>query len=186
MQGPGGPGEDVEGGFEQSGWQAPYADEDSGGLILDSILAQDALLIGRKTYDIWVKYWPHMHDAVGDRFNSIPKYVASRSLSNPEWAGTTVVRDVPSEVAALKDVHGDIRVWGSGELMQTLFANDLVDQIDVFTYPVVLGAGKRVFREGTVPSAMELVDGPRGFSRGVVLTSYRRIGSPEYAQISPD
>ena len=123
---------------------------------------------------------------MGDRFNSIPKYVASRSLSNPEWAGTTVVRDVPSEVAALKDVHGDIRVWGSGELMQTLFANDLVDQIDVFTYPVVLGAGKRVFREGTVPSAMELVDGPRGFSRGVVLTSYRRIGSPEYAQISPD
>ena len=185
MQGPGGPGEDVEGGFDHSGWQAPYGDAESGDLILKSILKQDALLIGRKTYDIWVKYWPQMHDPIGDQFNAIPKFVVSRTLTDPEWTGTTVIRDVASEVADLKSTYGDIRVWGSGELLTTLLAHDLVDQLDLFVYPVVLGEGKRVFRDGSIPSALELVDGPRGFSGGVVMTSYRRTGSPEYGDVSP-
>lgn len=181
MQGPGGPGEDTEGGFTLSGWQAPFADEVSGGIIVDSILHQDALLIGRKTYDIWVHHWPQATDVIGNRFNAIPKFVASRTLTEPEWAGTTVVRDVPTEVAALKETFDEIRLWGSGELLATLLAHDLVDQIDLFLYPVVLGSGKRVFRDGTPPLGFELVGEPRGFAQGTVLVSYARSWASESA-----
>jgi dihydrofolate reductase len=184
MQGPGAPGEDVEGGFEQGGWQAPFADAESGALILESILGMDALLIGRKTYDIWVDYWPQARDQIGDHFNAIPKFVASRTLTEPSWSGTEVVRDVPRDVPALKDRFGETRVWGSGELLTTLLAHDLVDQIDIFVYPVVLGMGKRVFREGTIPSAFELVGPSRAFAGGIVLASYRRAGEPEYGDMS--
>ena len=184
MQGPGGPGEDTEGGFEQSGWQAPFSDSESGGIILASILAQDALLIGRKTYDIWVHHWPQAKDAIGDHFNAIPKFVASRTLTDPEWNGTTVVGDVATEVAALKQTYGEIRVWGSGDLLRTLLDHDLVDQIDLFTYPVVLGSGKKVFRDGTLPAGFELVGGPRGFDGGSVLVSYARVAAPKYGSMS--
>jgi dihydrofolate reductase len=184
MQGPGGPGEDVEGGFEQSGWQAPFTDAESGGVILESILGMDALLIGRKTYDIWVNYWPNAHDQIGNHFNSIPKFVASRTLTDADWSGTTILRDVPGEVAKLKRTFSETRVWGSGDLLQTLFAHDLVDQLDLWIYPVALGAGKRVFRDGTVPAAFELIGEPRGFAGGSVLLSYRRHGEPEYREIA--
>jgi dihydrofolate reductase len=184
MQGPGAPGEDVEGGFEQSGWQAPFSDAESGSVILKSILGMDALLIGRKTYDIWVHYWPNARDQIGDHFNSIPKFVASRTLTEADWSGTTIVRDVPGEVAELKRTYSETRVWGSGDLLQTLLAHDLVDQLDLWIYPVALGAGKRVFRDGTVPAAFELIGEPRGFAGGSVLLSYRRQGEPEYRDIS--
>jgi dihydrofolate reductase len=185
MQGPGGPGEDTEGGFELSGWQTPFADEVSGGLIVESILRQDALLLGRKTYDIWVRHWPQATDVIGDRFNAIPKFVASRTLTDPVWDGTTVLTDVATEVAALKDAYAEIRLWGSGELLSELLAHDLVDQIDLFTFPVVLGTGKRVFRDGTLPASFEVVGRPRGFAGGAVLTSYRRAGVPELGDIRP-
>lgn len=185
MQGPGAPGEDTEGGFEQSGWQAPFAGQDSGAVIVEPILGQDALLLGRKTYDIWLHHWPQATDVIGDRFNAIPKFVASRTLTDPEWAGTTVVRDVPTDVAALKQVYDETRLWGSGELLATLLAHDLVDQIDLFTFPVVLGAGKRVFRDGSAPAAFEIVGEPRGFEGGVVFASYRRAGAPEFGDVTP-
>ena len=185
MQGPGAPGEDTEGGFEFSGWQAPFAGQDSGTVIVDSILGQDALLLGRKTYDIWVQHWPQATDVIGDRFNAIPKFVASRTLVDPEWAGTTVVSDVPTEVAELKKRFDETRLWGSGELLTTLLAHDLVDAIDLFTFPVVLGAGKRVFREGTLPAAFEVVGEPRGFAGGAVLTCYRRAGVPSSGDVTP-
>lgn len=185
MQGPGRPDEDVEGGFEHGGWQAPFADGESGAVILEQILGQDALLIGRRTYDIWVRHWPQARDAIGDHFNSIPKFVASTSMTEAEWAGTTVLRDVPTEVAALKDTFDEIRVWGSGELLQTLLAADLVDRIDLFLYPIVLGSGKRVFRDGTVPARFDLVGEPRGFGTGSVLVSYARAGEPGYGTMSP-
>lgn len=185
MQGPGAPGEDTEGGFEQSGWQAPFAGQDSGAVIVESILGQDALLLGRKTYDIWVHHWPQATDVIGDRFNAIPKFVASRTLTDPEWAGTTVVRDVPTDVAALKQDYDETRLWGSGELLATLLAHDLVDQIDLFTFPVVLGAGKRVFRDGSAPAAFEIVGEPRGFEVGVVFASYRRTGAPQFGDVTP-
>lgn len=178
MQGPGGRGEDPEGGFEHSGWQVPYADAESGGIILNSILAMDALLIGRKTYDIWVNHWPQARDAIGTHFNAIPKFVASRTLADPSWAGTTVIADVPRQVAELKQTYGETRLWGSGELLASLLAHDLVDEIDLFVYPVVLGSGKRVFRDGTLPASFERVGEPRGFVGGSVLTTYRRAGTP--------
>ncbi len=185
MQGPGAPGEDTEGGFAFSGWQAPFADADSGKLILDQILGQDALLLGRKTYDIWVHHWPQATDVIGDRFNAIPKFVASRSLTDPEWAGTTVLRNVPTEVAALTNNYDETRLWGSGDLLSTLLAHDLVDQIDLFTYPVVLGSGKRVFRDGAAPVAFEMVGEPRGLEGGVVFASYRRADLPEFGDVTP-
>jgi len=185
IQGPGGPGEDTEGGFPFSGWQAPFAGHDSGTVIVDSILGQDALLLGRKTYDIWVRHWPQATDVIGARFNAIPKFVASRTLADPEWAGTTVLTDVATEVAALKTTFDEIRLWGSGELLAALLGHDLVDQIDLFTFPVVLGTGKRVFREGTTPAAFEIVGEPRGFTGGVVLARYRRAGDPEFGDVTP-
>jgi dihydrofolate reductase len=184
MQGPGSPGEDTEGGFASGGWQAPFADAESGGLILDSILRQDALLIGRTTYDIWVRHWPQATDAIGDRFNGIPKFVASRTMTEADWAGTTIVRDVPTEVAALRERFDDIRLWGSGELLAALLDHDLVDRIDLFLYPVVLGSGKRVFRDGTLPARFELVGEPQGFGSGSILTSYRRRGMPEFGSMA--
>jgi dihydrofolate reductase len=185
MQGPGAPGEDTAGGFAHSGWQAPFAGHDSGAVIVASILGQDALLLGRTTYDIWVKHWPQATDVIGDRFNAIPKFVASRTLTDPEWAGTTVLSDVPTEVAALKDRFAETRLWGSGELLATLLAHDLVDQIDLFTFPVVLGRGKRVFRDGTLPAAFEVIGEPRGFEGGAVLVSYRRAGTPAFGDVTP-
>ena len=113
MQGPGGPGEDVEGGFEQSGWQAPFADAESGGIILESILAMDALFIGRKTYDIWVNHWPQATDQIGN--TSTP----SRSSSpRGRWSTRTGAArqhsDVPREVSELEGTYGETRLWGSG------------------------------------------------------------------------
>lgn len=180
MQSPGGTKEDLEGGFAFGGWQAPFSDEGSGKVILESILSMDALLIGRKTYDIWVDHWPQARDAIGNHFNAIPKYVVSRSLNDPTWTGTTVVSDVPREVAELKNRHGETRLWGSGELLGSLLTHDLIDQIDLFIYPVTLGSGKRVFREGTPPARFEIVGEPRGFAGGSVLVSYRRAGEPEF------
>lgn len=127
MQAPGARGEDPEDGFAHSGWQVPFAEAESGALIVESILGQDALLLGRKTYDIWVRHWPQATDVIGERFNAIPKFVASRSLTDPAWSGTTVLSDVPAEVVALKEAYGEIRLWGSGELLATLLAHDLVD-----------------------------------------------------------
>lgn len=178
MQGPGAPGEDVSGGFEYSGWQAPFAGSTSGAVIVQSILSMDALLLGRTTYDIWEQHWPQARDVIGDHFNAIPKFVASRTMTEAAWAGTTIVRDVPTEVAALKKTFGEIRTWGSGELLTTLLAHDLVDQLDLWSYPVVLGSGKRVFRDGTLPAAFEIVGEPRGFDGGASLLSYRRAGTP--------
>jgi dihydrofolate reductase len=179
MQGPGGTKEDLDGGFELGGWQAPFGDEESGAVILESILSMEALLIGRKTYDIWVTHWPQARDAIGDHFNAIPKYVVSRSLTDPTWDGTSVLSDV-AQVADVKERHGETRLWGSGELLASLLEHDLVDQLDLFIYPVALGSGKRVFRDGTVPARFERLGEPRGFSGGSVLLSYRRSGVPEF------
>lgn len=183
MQGPGGPGEDVEGGFAFSGWQAPFADSGSGAVILEQILRQDALLIGRKTYDIWVNHWPQATDVIGDRFNAIPKYVASRTLTEPSWAGTTVATDVPREVAELKNAHAETRVWGSSDLLRTLLDADLVDALDLFVFPVVLGTGKRWFRDGVLPARFALTGTPRAFDGGSVLLSYERAGSPAFGSM---
>ena len=178
MQGPGGPREDVEGGFEHSGWQAPFAGADSGAVIVESILGQDALLLGRKTYDIWVRHWPQARDVIGDRFNAIPKFVASRTLTDPSWPGTTVVSDVAKEVPALKDRFDEIHVIGSGALARSLLAADLVDRLNLYLYPIAFGSGKRLFDAGTVPAAFSLAQQPIAFPKGAVGLVYERAGVP--------
>jgi dihydrofolate reductase len=183
-QAPGGPQEDRRGGFEQGGWSFPYGDEDFGRFIREVFDRVDAFLLGRRTYEIFASFWPKMTDPadpVASKLNALPKYVASASLTDPEWAGTTVIRgDLAKEVTALKErTDGELQVHGSGALVQSLLALDLVDTIHVLTFPVVLGAGLRLFTEGAVPTAFKHAGG-RVTAAGVSIQSYDLVGRPEY------
>lgn len=179
-QAPGGPDEDRSGGFEFGGWQAAYDDDESGEAIGAGIRRMDALLLGRKTYDIFAEYWPK-HDEiwVGEKFNAMPKFVVSRSLTDPSWEGTTALADVATEVAALKDEFEEIHVVGSGDLTRSLLAADLVDRLNLFVYPLTLGSGKRLFRDGAgLPAAFTMPQPPQGFPKGAVALAYERAGAP--------
>ena len=159
MQAPGGPDEDRECGFEHGGWQMQYSDEVYADTVSEGISTSDALLLGRKTYEIFAAYWPTAKDEedladiadfadFADLMNSIDKYVASRTLDGVEWQNSTLLEgDVAEAVAELKEQSGqDIRVIGSGELVQTLMKHDLVDEYQLMIHPLVLGGGKRLFR----------------------------------------
>ncbi|WP_328437728.1 dihydrofolate reductase family protein [Streptomyces sp. NBC_00457] len=183
-QAPGGPQEDTRGGFEQGGWTVPYAEEDFGAFVTEVFGSVDAFLLGRRTYDIFAGYWPKVTDPadpVASKLNALPKYVASSTLTDPEWSGTTVLGgDLAKEVTALKErTDGEIQVHGSGALLQSLFALDLVDTVHLLTFPVVLGAGFRLFPEGAVPTAFRH-SGGRITSTGVSIQSYNLAGRPEY------
>ncbi|WP_210571814.1 dihydrofolate reductase family protein [Streptomyces sp. GESEQ-4] len=183
-QAPGGPQEDTRGGFEQGGWTVPYAEEDFGAFVTEVFGSVDAFLLGRRTYDIFAGYWPKVTDPadpVASKLNALPKYVASSTLTDPEWSGTTVLGgDLAKEVTALKErTDGEIQVHGSGALLQSLFALDLVDTVHLLTFPVVLGAGFRLFPEGSVPTAFRH-SGGRITSTGVSIQSYDLAGRPEY------
>ncbi|MFF2296054.1 dihydrofolate reductase family protein [Arthrobacter sp. NPDC058127] len=177
-QAPGGPDEDREGGFEFGGWQAPYFDKESGEAIGAGIERLDALLLGRKTYDIFAGFWPTAPaaDPIAARFNTVPKYVASHTITDPSWAGTTVLTDVATEVRGIRERHDETHVIGSGGLFQTLLAEDLVDRLNLWLYPVTFGAGKRIFREGTVPAAFTLAQPPQAFPKGAIWLVYERAG----------
>ena len=178
-QAPGGPDEDREGGFEFGGWQAPYLDDESGEAIGAGIERMDALLLGRKTYDIFASYWPNQGDhPIAVKFNSLPKFVVSRSLTDPSWAGTTALSDVSTDVRALKDRFDEIHVIGSGDLVRSLLEADLVDRLNLFLYPVTFGSGKRLFADGTVPAAFTPAQPPRGFPKGATWLVYERAGQP--------
>lgn len=176
-QSPGGVDEDLEGGFAFGGWQAPFGDAASGDSIRAVIDRTDALLLGRKTFDIWNAYWPHVAEdhPIGARFNAVPKYVVSSTLTDPEWAGTTVLPDV-SAVADLRDRHEEVHVWGSGDLLQSLLLPGLVDRLNLWIYPLMLGSGKRLFGSGTVPASLRLVEPARSFDKGAVSLVYERAG----------
>ncbi|WP_210584739.1 dihydrofolate reductase family protein [Streptomyces sp. GESEQ-35] len=183
-QAPGGPMEDTRGGFEQGGWTVPYNDEDFGRFVTEVFGSVDAFLLGRRTYDIFAAYWPKVTDPadpVASKLNGLPKYVASSTLTDPEWSGTTVLGgDLAKEVTALKErTDGEIQVHGSGALLQALFALDLVDAVHLLTFPVVLGAGRRLFPEGAVPTAFRHRGGLIT-STGVSIQSYDLAGRPEY------
>lgn len=183
-QAPGGPQEDTRGGFEQGGWVFPYADDDFGQFINEVFQRPAAFLLGRRTYDIFASYWPKVTDPadpVASHLNALPKYVASSTLTDPEWAGTTVISgDLGKEVTALKErTDGELQVHGSGALVRSLLALDLVDTLHLLTFPVVLGAGFRLFAEGAVPTAFKLT-GARTTSTGVAIHSYDLAGRPEY------
>lgn len=177
FQAPGGPDEDHEGGFELGGWQGAYFDDESGEVIGAGIDRLDALLLGRKTYDIFAGYWPNQSDPIAQKFNAIPKFVVSRTLTDPSWAGTTVLTDVATDVRGLKDRFNDIHVIGSGELVRSLVAEDVLDRLNLYVYPITLGAGKRLF-DGIVPAAFTLAEPPRAFPKGAISLVYERAGVP--------
>jgi dihydrofolate reductase len=182
MQAPGMPEEDREGGFDHGGWQVPYFDEESGEVMTETLAAFDAMLLGRKTYEIFAGYWPYApaDDPIAARLNEAPKYVASRTLDSVGWKNSTLLKDdLAGEVARLKGQHNEIHTSGSGDLVQSLMQQGLVDQYNLWVYPVLLGSGKRLFGDGTVPTALRLI-ASRTFGNGAVLLSYEPTGKPEY------
>ncbi|MFI2378749.1 dihydrofolate reductase family protein [Streptomyces sp. NPDC018964] len=183
-QAPGGPQEDTRDGFDQGGWSVPYGDEDFGRFVNGVFSRVDAFLLGRRTYDIFASYWPKMTDPadpVAGKLNTLPKYVASTTLTDPGWTGTTVLRgDLAQEVTALKErTGGELQLHGSGALARSLFALDLVDTLHLLTFPVVLGAGRRLFPEGSMPSAFRHTGGEIT-AAGVSVQTYDFAGRPEY------
>lgn len=179
-QAPGGPDEDREDGFAFGGWQGAYSDDEVGAVITADIQAMDALLLGRRTYDIFAAYWPALGDSfpIAATFNALPKFVVSRSMTEPGWAGTTALADL-AEVGALTDRFANIHVIGSGGLTGSLLAHGLVDRLTLYLYPLTLGSGKRLFADGTgVPAAFRLVEAPRAFPGGALRLAYERVGDP--------
>ncbi|MHB8634343.1 MAG: dihydrofolate reductase family protein [Thermoplasmatota archaeon] len=184
IQAPGAPEEDGEGGFRFGGWQAPVSDEKTGADITKGLLNSDGLLLGRKTYDIFAGYWPNASGPIADKFNGVAKYVASRSLTKPSWQGTTVLEgDLAKAVARIKRKHKDIHTWGSSQILPTLLQHGLVDVLDLYLYPVVLGTGKRLFPEGVVPMAFKLTHSAT-YKKGAVHLRYEPNGKPEFASMA--
>jgi len=177
-QAPGGPDEDTSDGFTFGGWQAAYSDEEAGAAIVAGIDRMDALLLGRRTYDIFAGYWPKQSDHIGDTLNALPKFVVSRTLTDPRWEGTTALTDV-KEVAAVKERFNDVHVIGSGVLARSLLEADLVDRLNLYLYPLTFGTGKRLFPDGAgVPAAFRLAQPPQAFPNGAILLAYDRAGDP--------
>ena len=182
MQAPGGPDEDRDGGFEYGGWLVPHFDDEFLRFATESTQRAGALLIGRKTYDIFAASWPLVgdDDPVAAVLNHIPKYVASRTLTNAEWNNSTILKgDVAEEVAKLKQQPGgEIQVHGSGELIQTLLRHDLVDEFHLYVVPAIVGSGKRLFGDGTLPSGIKLIN-TQTTPSGIVYSTYQRHGELE-------
>jgi dihydrofolate reductase len=186
MQGLGGADEDRSGGFERGGWVTPFADEEGMGAINDVYQRADAFLFGRRTYEIFAGSWGTWDDPgdspVWTALNSKPKYVASTTLTEPQWANTTVLSgDLAAAVGELKaKPGGELQVHGSGALIRSLLADDLVDEITLITCPVIVGQGARLFPDNGPDIALELVDS-RTTQKGVTIQVYRPTGRPQYA-----
>ncbi len=180
MQALGGPEEDTSGGFKYGGWAAPYNDE-----FLDQVLAEQIghpfdLLLGRKTYDIFAGYWPHQNEKTAQfaaEFNRARKYVVTHSHIKLDWKNTVLLQgDIVGEIKKLKAQDGpELQVYGSGNLIQTLLKHDLVDELWLKTCPITLGPGKRLFAEGTIPAAFELIES-KVSPKGVIIANYKRTG----------
>ena len=189
MQGPGGPDEDRRGGFARGGWALPLLDTEAGDHINEVYGAAAAFRFGRRTYEIFAGSWGtgswganQGDNPISVALNTRPKYVVSTSLSDPQWAGTTILTgDIAAAVGDLKaQQDGELLVPGSGALVRWLLANDLVDQLDLLTYPIVVGQGKRLFPDTGPDIALELVTS-RTTSQGITIQTYRPTGRPEYA-----
>jgi dihydrofolate reductase len=177
-QAPGGREEDTEGNFAFGGWQAPVSDDEAGAAIGQEIAKIDALLLGRKTYDIFAAYWPHQSDEIGGTLNRVPKFVVSKSLAAPGWEGTTVLPDATA-AGRLREEYGEVHMFGSGVLIRSLLAADVLDRLHVWLYPVTLGQGKRLFDAGTIPASFRLAEPARSFPKGAVSLVYERAGDVE-------
>jgi dihydrofolate reductase len=189
VQGPGGPDEDRDGGFEHGGWAVPYFDPQTIELMESLTARAGALLLGRRTYDVFAATWPlaEADDPIGARMNGLPKYVASRTLETVAWQNSTLLTaDVGEAVSRLKqDEGGEIQVHGSGGLVQTLIERDLVDEFHLLVFPVLIGSGKRLFAEGTIPARLRLA-GTATSGTGVQISTYVRDGELEYGAMGPE
>ena len=185
MQAPGGPEEDPTGGFTHGGWSVNHWDDLMGQVMGEALGGPFDLLLGRRTYEIFAAHWPHVTDPTAQALNNATKYVASTTLAEVGWRNSILLRgDVAREVARIKDQDGpEIQVHGSGHLAQTLIGHDLVDEYRLWVFPLVLGTGKRLFAEGTVPAGLRLVD-TKTSSTGVVVGTYQRAGAIPYGSFA--
>lgn len=174
MQAPGGPEEDISGGFKYGGWAAPYSDDVYGKVVEKEMKPADYLL-GRKTFEIWEDYWPE-HAAYWPAINDGTKYVMSKTRKTTGWKHT-VFLECLEDIKKLKDSEGStIQVWGSSELIQLLLTHDLVDELRLKIHPLTLGKGKKLFENGTVPAAFTLIENTITKS-GVFIAAYKRAGN---------
>jgi dihydrofolate reductase len=190
VQSNGKPEPELNDGFEQGGWQVPYIDEDLGRHNADWFAAADAFLLGRKTYELFAKHWSQItdeNDPFATRLNRLPKYVASATLNRVDWNNSSLLQgDVAEEIATLKSQPGnELQVQGSGTLVRTLMAHDLIDEYRLCFHPVVLGNGERLFANGTVPTAFKLID-TKTTSSGIVIHVYQPAGKPQYGSVDLD
>ncbi|PCG86608.1 deaminase [Streptomyces sp. WZ.A104] len=187
-QAPGGVDEDTSGGFAYGGWVFPYADEDMGAFMEEVFRRPAAFLLGRRTYDIFAAYWPKVteeDDLIAAGLNELPKYVVSSTLRDPQWQGTTVLDgDLVTEVTRLKERTrgGELQVHGSGQLARALHEAGLIDTYRLLVFPVLLGAGRRLFGEGGAPTALEPTSA-RTTSSGIAIQTYRRGGPARFGTI---
>jgi dihydrofolate reductase len=189
MQGPGAPNEDPTGGFKFGGWAMPYFSEEFGEEIDRVFNDKFDLLLGRKTYEIFAAYWPYYDESaeagrIATAFNRIKKYVVSRSGDvDTRWGGSVLLRDI-DEVKRLKQTHGpNLVTQGSTELVHALCANDLVDAISIFTLPIILGTGKKLFTDGSAPHSFKLTRS-RVAANGLIVAHYQREGAIELGDTS--
>lgn len=189
-QAPGGPEEDPEHGFTFGGWQAPLIDEEVGAQVWAGMDGLDALLLGRRTYDIFAGYWPHQEGGqdspIAELFNRVPKYVASRGTPVLGWEHSTLLgADLQSDVEGLRERHEHVHVIGSLDLVQTLVAEGLFDRLTLWVHPIVLGTGKRALTERIAPSNLHLLEPATTSPNGVVQLRYeRRPGTPATGDMS--
>jgi dihydrofolate reductase len=186
-QGPGGPDEDRRDGFDRGGWLGPHFDKATGQFIDEMFREVDAFLLGRRTYEIFAASWPNAtdpNDMVAKSLNTLPKYVASSTLHDPQWANTTVLDgDLVSAVQQLKERDGrQLQVHGSGSLVRFLLANDLVDRLNLLVFPVIVGAGRRLFPDSGIATGLALEES-RTTPSGVAISVYRPIGRPEFESV---
>jgi dihydrofolate reductase len=177
MQAPGGPEEDPTGGFELGGWAVGYFDDALMEQIVAAMETPFDLVLGRKTYEIFAAHWPFDEGPIADRLNGATKHVASRTLDRVEWRNSKLIAgDVTTEVANLKDADGpELQVHGSSDLLQTLLAGGLIDELRLLIFPVIAGSGKRLFGRGATPAGLKLVSSTTS-SSGVIRASYESAG----------
>ncbi|HMK12163.1 MAG TPA: dihydrofolate reductase family protein [Acidimicrobiales bacterium] len=176
-QAPGGPDEDTEGSFAFGGWQAPLVDDVDGEQVREGIAELDALLLGRKTYDIFAGFWPHQTDEIAQAFNKVPKYVASRGNPTLEWDGSSLLGpEVAQAVREVRDRHENVHVIGSLDFVQTLLTEGLFDRLNLWVYPIVLGSGKKAFAGGTVPTNLTLLEPAATSPKGALRLRYALAG----------
>jgi dihydrofolate reductase len=189
LQAPGGPDEDRDSGFAYGGWSFPYGDEDFGAAVVGWFENADAFLLGRKTYEIFAGHWPRITDAddpIASKLNALPKYVASTTLNTVSWNNSSLLNDVVADVTKLKEQPGnELQVHGSGDLAHTLIEHNLIDEYRLFTFPVHVGGGKKLFRDGARAAALKLVSSTTT-SAGVVISTYQPAGDVQIGSYALD